>query len=96
MCKEVFHNDQMVLSLEENCSIFATFYLSQNYLFSFTAQREINKRMELFSKQDKAMTSFRRRRLFFSMNKWGYVFIRNCGAALVGEYNRVIKYYYLS
>ena len=30
-------------------------------------------RVELFSTQDKAMTSLRRRRLFFSMNKWGYV-----------------------
>ena len=33
MCKEVFHNDQTVLSLEENCLIFATFDLSQNRLF---------------------------------------------------------------
>ena len=30
-------------------------------------------RVELFLTQDKAMTSFRRRRLFFSMNKGGYV-----------------------
>ena len=30
-------------------------------------------RVELFSIQDKAMTSLRTRRLFFSMNKWGYV-----------------------
>ena len=48
MCKEVFHNDQMVLSLEENCLIFATFYLSQNHLFSFTAQREIMKEWNYF------------------------------------------------
>ena len=48
MCKEVFHNDQMVLSLEDNCLIFATFYLSQNRLFSFTAQREIMKEWNYF------------------------------------------------
>ena len=51
MCKEVFHNDQMVLSLEDNCLIFAIFYLSQNRLFSFTAQREIMKEWNYF--QDK-------------------------------------------
>ena len=48
MCKEVFHNDQMVLSLEENCLIFATFYLSQNCLFSFTAQWKIMKEWNYF------------------------------------------------
>ena len=48
MCKEVFHNDQMVLSLEDNCLIFAIFYLSQNRLFSFTAQREIMKEWNYF------------------------------------------------
>ena len=70
-CKEVFHNDQMVLSLEDNCLIFATFHLSQNRLFSFTAQREIMKKWNYLKKKDKAMTSFRRRWLFFTMNKWG-------------------------
>ena len=71
MCREVFHNDQMVLSLEDNCLIFATFHLSQNRLFSFTAQREIMKKWNYLKKKDKAMTSFRRRWLFFTMNKWG-------------------------
>ena len=33
ICKETFENNQMVLSYEDNCLIFATFDLSQNRLF---------------------------------------------------------------
>ena len=33
ICKEAFENNQMVLSYEDNCLIFATFDLSQNRLF---------------------------------------------------------------
>ena len=32
-----------------------------------------NERMKSFSKQDKAMTSFRRTRLFYLVNKGGYI-----------------------
>ena len=33
ICKEAFENNQMVLSYEDSCLIFATFDLSQNRLF---------------------------------------------------------------